>query len=86
MGYLKGPPQKYCWVPMALVRAFPLEDVKWVFVAGGAGEAGGEAGEGEGEREREREGEEEEEKEAKPKAGKQKAISEFFFKEKGSNR
>jgi hypothetical protein len=30
-GYLKGPPQKYSWVPQTVIRTFPLEKQKSVF-------------------------------------------------------
>ena len=25
-GFLKGPPQKYCWVPLSLLRRYPLDE------------------------------------------------------------
>ncbi|KAH0536171.1 hypothetical protein FGG08_006935 [Glutinoglossum americanum] len=33
-GYLKGPPQKYCWVPQTVIGAFPLEKQHSVFATG----------------------------------------------------
>lgn len=26
-GFLKGPPQKYCWVPLSLLRRYPLDEL-----------------------------------------------------------
>jgi hypothetical protein len=34
MGYLKGPPQKYCWVPRAFIETFPLGEQNSVFTTG----------------------------------------------------
>ncbi|KAI9765424.1 MAG: hypothetical protein M1840_007382 [Geoglossum simile] len=33
-GYLKGPPQKYCWVPQTVIEAFPLGKRSNVFTTG----------------------------------------------------
>ncbi|KAI9856066.1 MAG: hypothetical protein M1813_009286 [Trichoglossum hirsutum] len=33
-GYLKGPPQKYCWVPQSFIRTFPLGMQNSVFTTG----------------------------------------------------
>jgi len=33
-GYLRGPPQKYCWVPQVVVEDFPLAGQNHVFTTG----------------------------------------------------
>ncbi|CAG8385458.1 unnamed protein product [Penicillium salamii] len=30
-GFLKGPPQKYCWVPLGFLEEFPLESLTHLF-------------------------------------------------------
>jgi hypothetical protein len=33
-GYLKGPPQKYCWLPIAVLESSPLEKQDNIFTTG----------------------------------------------------
>lgn len=33
-GYLKGPPQKYCWLPQVVIEDLPLERQEHVFATG----------------------------------------------------